>query len=245
MRLGLHALGIGPGAQRDVIAQVASVAEERGFSTLWAGEHVAMFDRLESRYPYAADGLIAVPPDADWLDPMIALSFAAAATTRIRLATGVLLLPEHNPVILAKPTASLDSLSAGRLTLGSVSAGRAKSSPRWGFRSSAVSLGLPNTPLRCASSGARIPPPSRRGQASCVQSLRRCCAEAGSDLERLQLAVSLRDGGHPSHLSGLTELGIDELVRVGSPRPDLVPVSIWVGSLAEIWFGAIDRASGG
>jgi probable F420-dependent oxidoreductase len=59
-----------------------------------------------------------VPADADWLDPMIALSFAAAATRTIRLATGVLLVPEHNPVALAKQAASLDRLSHGRLALG-------------------------------------------------------------------------------------------------------------------------------
>ncbi|OBJ53656.1 TIGR03619 family F420-dependent LLM class oxidoreductase, partial [Mycobacterium sp. 1423905.2] len=64
------------------------------------------------------DGVIAVPAQADWLDPMVALGFAAAASSRIGLATGVLLLPEHNPVIVAKQAASLDKLSGGRLTLG-------------------------------------------------------------------------------------------------------------------------------
>ena len=77
-----------------------------------------MVDRSESRYPYAADGQIAVPADADWLDPMIALTAAATATDRIGLATGVLLLPEHNPVILAKTAASLDVVLQGRLSLG-------------------------------------------------------------------------------------------------------------------------------
>ena len=118
MRIGLHALGIGIGARREVIDAVAVAAEDAGFSTLWVGEHVVMVDRSASRYPYAPDGRIAVPADADWLDPMIALSFAAAATSTIRLATGVLLLPEHNPVTLAKSAASLDRLSHGRLTLG-------------------------------------------------------------------------------------------------------------------------------
>jgi probable F420-dependent oxidoreductase len=73
---------------------------------------------VDPRYPYSPDGRIAVPADADWLDPLIALSFAAAATSTIRLATGVLLVPEHNPVTLAKSVASLDRLSHGRLTLG-------------------------------------------------------------------------------------------------------------------------------
>jgi probable F420-dependent oxidoreductase len=118
MRIGLHALGIGTGARRDVIDDVARAAEDAGFATLWAGEHVVMVDAGASRYPYADDGRIAVPAGADWLDPLIALSFAAAATTRIRLATGVLLLPEHPPVVVAKQAASLDVLSGGRFTLG-------------------------------------------------------------------------------------------------------------------------------
>jgi probable F420-dependent oxidoreductase len=118
VRLGLHALGIGSGARRTVIDAVAVAAEMRGFATLWAGEHVVMVDRPESRYPYSRDGRIAVPAEADWLDPLVALSFAAARTRRIGLATGVLLLPEHNPVLLAKQVASLDVLCGGRLTLG-------------------------------------------------------------------------------------------------------------------------------
>jgi probable F420-dependent oxidoreductase len=59
-----------------------------------------------------------VPADADWLDPMLALTYAAAVTNRIGLATGVLLLPEHNPVATAKRAATLDVLSGGRFTLG-------------------------------------------------------------------------------------------------------------------------------
>jgi probable F420-dependent oxidoreductase len=118
MRLGLHALGIGAGADRAVIDAVASAADECGFATLWAGEHVVMVDLPASRYPYSGDGVISVPAQADWLDPMIALSFAVAASTRIGVATGVLLLPEHNPVVVAKQAASLDRLSGGRLTLG-------------------------------------------------------------------------------------------------------------------------------
>jgi probable F420-dependent oxidoreductase len=118
MRLGLHALGIGAGAQRPVIDAVSAAAEAAGFATLWAGEHVVMVDQSSSRYPYAADGQIAIPSTADWLDPMVCLSFAAAATSTIGVATGVLLLPEHNPVMIAKRTASLDRLSHGRLTLG-------------------------------------------------------------------------------------------------------------------------------
>ena len=118
MRLGLHALGIGAGAQRAVIDAVAIAAEQNGFATLWAGEHVVMVDTPASRYPYSDNGKMVVPSVADWIDPLIGLGFAAAATKTIRIATGVLLLPEHNPVLVAKQAATLDRLSAGRFTLG-------------------------------------------------------------------------------------------------------------------------------
>lgn len=118
IRIGLHALGIGAGARPAVVAAVARAAEAAGFARLWAGEHVVMVDRPASRYPYNDAGEIPVPADADWLDPFVCLSFAAAATSRIEVATGIVLLPEHNPVLVAKQAASLDAMSEGRLTLG-------------------------------------------------------------------------------------------------------------------------------
>ena len=118
LRIGLHALGIGTGSRPEIIAAVARRADEEGFATLWCGEHVVMVDQPASRYPYSADGRIAVPADADWLDPMLALTFAAAHSHEITLATGILLLPEHNPLIIAKQAATLDLLSGGRFALG-------------------------------------------------------------------------------------------------------------------------------
>jgi probable F420-dependent oxidoreductase len=118
VRIGLHALGTGTGASPEVIRAAAVAAETAGFATLWAGEHIVMVDRPTSRYPYSGDGRIAVQADADWLDPLLGLSFAAAVTSRIGLATGILLLPEHNPVTAAKQAATLDVLCQGRLTLG-------------------------------------------------------------------------------------------------------------------------------
>lgn len=65
MRLGLHALGIGTGARRDIIDAVAREAEARGFRRLWCGEHVVMVDDPASPYPYTPDEKIAVPAEAD------------------------------------------------------------------------------------------------------------------------------------------------------------------------------------
>lgn len=119
MRIGLQAIGIGAGARPDVLAAVAREAERAGFATLWAGEHVVLFDRHDdSTYPYADDGQFSVRSSADWLDPFAALTWAAAATSTIGVATGICLVPEHNPLILAKQAASLDHLSGGRFTLG-------------------------------------------------------------------------------------------------------------------------------
>jgi probable F420-dependent oxidoreductase len=118
MRIALHALGIGPGADPAVIRAVAQAADGAGFSTLWSGEHTVMVDRPDSPYPYADDGKIAVPSDADWLDPLVTLAFAAATTSRLRLGTGILLLPQHHPVLVAKQAASLDVVSGGRFVLG-------------------------------------------------------------------------------------------------------------------------------
>ncbi len=118
IKVGLHVLGVGNGSKPEVLAAVAERADQAGFATLWCGEHVVMVDQPESRYPYSDDGKIAVPPQADWLDPLLALSFAAACTRRITLATGILLLPEHSPLLVAKQAATLDVLSGGRFALG-------------------------------------------------------------------------------------------------------------------------------
>jgi probable F420-dependent oxidoreductase len=118
MRVGLQAIGIGPGARRGVLGETARAADAAGFATLWMGEHVVLFDRQTSRYPYSEGGEFPVSGDVDWLDPLVALGFAAALTRRIRLATGILLVPEHNPLILAKQASSLDRLSDGRFALG-------------------------------------------------------------------------------------------------------------------------------
>jgi probable F420-dependent oxidoreductase len=118
MKVGLFALSIGTGARPLTIRRTAETAERTGFSTLWVGEHVVLFDEHASRYPYSQNGQFPVASDSDWLDPFATLTYAAAFTSRIRLATGICLLPEHNPLVLAKQVASLDQLCGGRFTFG-------------------------------------------------------------------------------------------------------------------------------
>ena len=118
MKIGMTAIGIGKAARPNTIRAVVENAERLGFGTLWAPEHVVLFDTHDSKYPYRDDGSFMARSNIDLLDPFIGLTYAAAFSRRIRLATGICLVAEHNPLALAKVIASLDSLSSGRLALG-------------------------------------------------------------------------------------------------------------------------------
>ncbi len=117
MKIGTF-VGIAAGARPDSMATLAQHAERLGYATLWAGEHVVMFDTYQSKYPYSESGEVTLARDGAVLDPIVALSYAAALTRTIRLATGIALIAEHNPVVLAKQIGSLDHLSGGRFALG-------------------------------------------------------------------------------------------------------------------------------
>jgi probable F420-dependent oxidoreductase len=118
LKIGMTAIGIGKAAQPTIIKAVAENADRLGFGTLWAPEHVVLFDDYASKYPYSPDGRFLAGSTIDLLDPFVGLTYAAAYSARIRLATGICLVPEHNPLVLAKVIASLDSLSRGRVALG-------------------------------------------------------------------------------------------------------------------------------
>jgi probable F420-dependent oxidoreductase len=93
------------------------LAEELGFESVWPVEHVVMPAEYESRYPYARSGRMPIP-DAAIPDPLIWNTWVGAVTSRLVLGTGMLILPQRNPVVLAKAMASLDVLSGGRTILG-------------------------------------------------------------------------------------------------------------------------------
>src|SRR5215213_5590149 len=92
------------------LVRVAKVAEEAGYDSVWTGEHVVLPDPQVPPSPVAPEGRM--------LDPAVALTFAAAHTSRIRLGTGIIILPQRNPLVLAKELASVDVLSGGRLIFG-------------------------------------------------------------------------------------------------------------------------------
>lgn len=118
MKFGISFANAGPSAQPAHAAELARLAEESGFESLWTVEHVVVPREYASTYPYAKDGRMPGGEDTDIPDPLIWLAHVAAVTQRIRLATGILILPQRNPVILAKEVATLDALSGGRVLLG-------------------------------------------------------------------------------------------------------------------------------
>ncbi len=117
MKIGFFAIGLGHMTRPDLIKTIAVNAERLNFATIWAPEHVVLLDKYVSKYPYST-GDFPVPMDTPFADPFVTLGYAAAYTSRIKLVTGICLVPEHNPLVLAKLIATLDQLSGGRFTLG-------------------------------------------------------------------------------------------------------------------------------
>ncbi|MFA1551003.1 LLM class F420-dependent oxidoreductase [Actinomadura chokoriensis] len=92
-------------------------AEACGFESVGAVEHAVVASAYSSVYPYDTSGRMELADDLDIPDPLDLLAFLAGHTSRIGLATGVLVLPNHHPVVLAKRLATIDALSGGRLRL--------------------------------------------------------------------------------------------------------------------------------
>ena len=96
----------------------ATVCEELGVESVWTVEHVLVAQDYEPRYSYSPDGRMPGAPGTVMPDPLEWLAYFAACTTTVRLATGVVVIPLHPPLVLAKRVATLDALSGGRVTLG-------------------------------------------------------------------------------------------------------------------------------
>ncbi|HWM18498.1 MAG TPA: TIGR03619 family F420-dependent LLM class oxidoreductase [Ilumatobacteraceae bacterium] len=110
MKLGLFSINMGLCSEPAALVVAAGAAEAAGFDSVWAGEHVVLPDPQVPPSPMG--------PQDRALDPLLALTWAAAATSTVRLATGIVILPQRNPVVLAKQIASVDVLSGGRFTFG-------------------------------------------------------------------------------------------------------------------------------
>ncbi|HEX5096305.1 MAG TPA: LLM class F420-dependent oxidoreductase [Acidimicrobiia bacterium] len=118
MKFGLMFANAGPFSKPENALGLARLCEDLGFESLWTVEHVVVPSGYESAYPYSPDGKMPGGEHVPIPDPLTWLAFVAGATTKIRLGTGILILPQRNPLILAKEVATLDRLSGGRVELG-------------------------------------------------------------------------------------------------------------------------------
>jgi probable F420-dependent oxidoreductase len=119
VKFGTRLYGIDP----DGVAAKAQSAEELGFESLWRGEHLLLPDSFASRYPYNSElrnerDRKRFPPTTPLLDPLILFAYIAQATTTIRLATGIFVLPLRDPIPVARAVQTLDIVSGGRFTFG-------------------------------------------------------------------------------------------------------------------------------
>jgi len=118
MQFGINLPVSGKSASVENIVKVACWAEELGFHSLWASDHIVLPEKVEAFYPYGRDGRWTNPADTNWMDPLLALAWAGQAAPHCQLGTNVLVAPLRNPLLLAKQLATLDVLSGGRVLLG-------------------------------------------------------------------------------------------------------------------------------
>jgi len=105
-------------ATPEIMRALGPAVEERGFESIWVPEHVVLFEDYASSYPYSPDGKFPGGAETGMLEPLTALTYLAAVTDRVRLGTGICLVPQRNPVYTAKQVTDLDSLSGGRVEFG-------------------------------------------------------------------------------------------------------------------------------
>ena len=117
MEIGLF-VPLGNGVTGSFVRTVGREAEAHGFESIWVAEHVVFFDDYASQYPYAESGRFPGGGDTGLLEPLTALAYLAAVTDRVRLGTGICLVPQRNPVYTAKQVVDVDVLSGGRVDFG-------------------------------------------------------------------------------------------------------------------------------
>ncbi len=118
MKIGIFSTFMSPLATPAMIRDFGRRAEDTGLDSIWMGEHVVLFDRNTFPYPSSKDGRIPVPEGGGMLDVVATFGFLAAATSTIRLGTGVALVPQRNPMYTAKEMCTLDWLTDGRIDFG-------------------------------------------------------------------------------------------------------------------------------
>ena len=118
MKYGVAFANIGAFTDPVQAVRLAVAAEAAGFESIWTVDHVVVPGGYQSAYPYDPTGRLPSGEGSVFPDPLIWLAYIAARTSTLRLGTGILIVPQRNPLVLAKELATLDSLSGGRMLLG-------------------------------------------------------------------------------------------------------------------------------
>lgn len=118
MKFGVMFANVGAFAGPDGARALAQAAEGAGFESLWTVEHVLVPAGYQSEYPYDPSGRMPGPDDMPLPDPLVWLAYVAAHSSTIKLATGILIVPQRNPAVVAKEIATLDQLAGGRAIIG-------------------------------------------------------------------------------------------------------------------------------
>jgi probable F420-dependent oxidoreductase len=118
VKFGLTSVNAGPFGFPEMFEVLVRTAEEVGFDSIWTLEHVVVPVGYQTRYPFSKDGKMPGPENVPVEDPLLPLSYAAAITTKLRLGTAIVILPQWHPLYVAKALATLDVLSRGRAVLG-------------------------------------------------------------------------------------------------------------------------------
>jgi probable F420-dependent oxidoreductase len=116
--LGAKIANIGDAAVSLGLGTMAEVAEGAGARALWVSDHILMTERVESRYPYSESGDVSWTPQTAWFEALACCAWIAARTSEATVGPAVLVLPQRDPLLLAKTAATIDALSGGRLVLG-------------------------------------------------------------------------------------------------------------------------------
>ena len=118
MQLGVKLPHTGDAVAGGSVTESARALEAAGFDSLWVSDHIVLPDVMASPYPFAADGKATWPSDTPYLETVVVLAAAAASTSRVRLGTAVLVVPQRNPLLLAKQLASVAHIAGNRLEIG-------------------------------------------------------------------------------------------------------------------------------
>ena len=118
MKFGIAGVNVGPFVRPENLEHLARTAEDVGVESLWSVEHVVVPVGYTAEYPYSPSGRMPGAEDVSIPDPVLPLMFCAAVTKTLRVATGVIILPQRHPAYVAKEFATLDVLSGGRAILG-------------------------------------------------------------------------------------------------------------------------------